>query len=364
MTKVKERIVNARLKVIHEPVIDQMEYQISLMRAANWYNTNNVSSDYKQWFVKHFGKQIDFPVSVLNDLEFRQGGLLARLLANGNELAKHHMDKINSEFERIRTLAFEKKEQELKKVKVEEAPVKKGPTVQEKMEEKVSTFMGEFNGLVDEFIITGKNQNIAGLIKTVGISGSSMGNKILDKIKSPMQELSEVIDGKDRQLVEGWSNIKKPDQKKLLGMYHALIESLQQAKVSAPVKIRKVKAKPAGVIVQKLKFKREDSELKLKSVLPATIVGANEVWVFNTKYNKLQCYVAAEGTGISVKGTTLLNFNVEKSKQKTVRKPETVHVLTNAGKRTCAQYYKALTTKEADVNGRINEECIILATFK
>jgi hypothetical protein len=56
--------------------------------------------------------------------------------------------------------------------------------------------------------------------------------------------------------------------------------------------------------------------------------------------------------------------SIEKSKQKTVRKPETVSVLNTAGKRTYSQYYKALTTKESDVNGRVNEECIILAAFK
>ncbi len=365
MATVKERaLVNARLKVIHEPTIDHKSYNISLIHATNWYNTNNDSGDYRQWFVQHFGKKIDFPVSLVHDIEFRIAGVLARLLANGNELLPIHMERIDSEFSRIREIALSKREQEKLKVKDETSSAKKGPSIQEKMDEKIKDFMGEFNGLVDEFLLTGKNQNISGLIKTMGISGSNMGNKILEKIKAPVAELNELLEGEDKQLVEGWSNLKKPDQKKLLAVYQSLMDNLQQAKVSTPKKIRKVKAKPAGVIVQKLKFKKEDTDLKLKSIIPANIVGASEVWIFNIKNNKLQCYYAAEGTGISVKGTTLLNYSIEKSKQKTVRKPETVSVLNTAGKRTYSQYYKALTTKESDVNGRVNEECVILAAFK
>ena len=355
-------LANARSKVNHEPVIDQDNYKISLVNALNWYNQNNTSGDYKDWFVQHFRKRINFPTGLVHDLEYRAAGSLARILANGNQLSEQHLERIESEFTRIQQMCLYLKSRQVEVVQVA-APVKKTPTIQERMNDKVTDFVGEFNGMVDQFLQDGQQPNVGALVKTMGITGP-MGKKVMEKVEKPMAELNEVLEGRDKQLVEGWSNLKKPEIKRLLAIYESLLEKLQQAKVTAPVKTRKVKVKPAGVIVQKLKYLKEHTELKLKSVLPASIVGASEVWVFNTKTNKLQGYFAADGLSISVKGTTLLNYNTEKSEQKTVRKPETVQVLTNAGKRTYSQFFKALTTKSSVTNGRINEECIILATFK
>lgn len=354
-------LVNARLKVKHEPAIDMAAYTISLIQATNWYNTNHSSADIKAWFVAHYKKRIDFPTSAINDFEYRIPGVLARILENGNDLAQIHIDRMESEFQRVRKLCLAVK---VEPKKAEDAvPVKRGPTVQERMDDKVRDFVGEFNGLVDEFVTNGVQPNIQALIKTMNVAGP-MGKKIAEKVQKPIQELQEVMVGEDKQLVEGWSNLKKTEVKRLLAVYTDLMERLQQAKVTAPKKVRKAKIIPAGILVKRLKFKQRDEALQLTSISPANIVGAGEVWVFNTKTSKLQVYYAVEGSGISVKGTSLLNFSTDKSKQKTVRKPETVHVLTNAGKRTSAQYYKALTTKEAAVNGRVNEECIILAAYK
>jgi hypothetical protein len=46
-----------------------------------------------------------------------------------------------------------------------------------------------------------------------------------------------------------------------------------------------------------------------------------------------------------------------------VRKPETVKLFVAMARKTIAAEYKALTTKVAAVNGRINEDSIILKVF-
>jgi hypothetical protein len=66
---------------------------------------------------------------------------------------------------------------------------------------------------------------------------------------------------------------------------------------------------------------------------------------------------------LSIKGTTILNYDVATSGAKTIRKPELVTGYATMTKRTLAGEFKALKTKEAAVNGRINEECIILKVF-
>ena len=91
----------------------------------------------------------------------------------------------------------------------------------------------------------------------------------------------------------------------------------------ATKKLRVKKSPSKEKLVAKLKYAKESKELKLVSINPVDIVGAAELWVYNTKTRKLGKYVP--GTykdGISVKGTTILDFDETKSVQKTLRKPE------------------------------------------
>jgi hypothetical protein len=67
---------------------------------------------------------------------------------------------------------------------------------------------------------------------------------------------------------------------------------------------------------------------------------------------------------MTVKGTTLLNFDVEKSQQYTIRKPETLKKLIGSGKRVISAFIKALTTKPAPVNGRLGDDTIIMVAIK
>jgi hypothetical protein len=46
-----------------------------------------------------------------------------------------------------------------------------------------------------------------------------------------------------------------------------------------------------------------------------------------------------------------------------MRKPELVTAMAGLGKRALTTQFKALTTKESAVNGRVNEECILLKAF-
>ena len=99
----------------------------------------------------------------------------------------------------------------------------------------------------------------------------------------------------------------------------------------------------------------------LTSIDPIKIIGSKEVWVYNTKYRRLFRYVAADSSGISVKGTTLLNYSTAESLAKTLRKPQ--EILGNLTKSWLTSSLKKLKTKEIAVNGRVNKDCIILKAF-
>ena len=106
---------------------------------------------------------------------------------------------------------------------------------------------------------------------------------------------------------------------------------------------------------------KEFVELKLTSEKPEKIIGSSEVWIYNTKYKKIQAYRSLGTLGI--KGTSILNYDVATSGAKTIRKPELVTGYAGMTKRNIALEFKNLKTKESAVNGRINQDCIILKVF-
>jgi hypothetical protein len=79
----------------------------------------------------------------------------------------------------------------------------------------------------------------------------------------------------------------------------------------------------------------------------------------------LAAYRTESATGLQVKGTTLQNYDPDMCEQKALRKPEEVlKKVLAAGKVQLRRILPELTTKETPVNGRINEECIILRVIK
>ena len=125
------------------------------------------------------------------------------------------------------------------------------------------------------------------------------------------------------QLVEGYKIYDKKDIKKLYDAYSNLIGALNVVIEASKAnrKTRKRAPKSKEKIVQKLKYKATDDKFHLASINPIDIVGCNELWVFNTKTRKIGKYVASnidplgqerEGSGLSVKGTTITGFRESK----------------------------------------------------
>ena len=74
-------------------------------------------------------------------------------------------------------------------------------------------------------------------------------------------------------------------------------------------------------------------------------------------------YKGEGGNPLSIKGTTIIGFDIKESQQMTLRKPEEFFKGLALGKRALNNALKKLTTKASVPNGRINEECILLGAF-
>ena len=176
-------------------------------------------------------------------------------------------------------------------------------------------------------------------------------------------ELTELQEGNCEQLKEGYSHLSKAQVKKITAFYNEILSACDMLAAEAKVNRapRKVKTKPAEKIVAKLKFAKTYEPLKLVSISPTDIVGAKELWVFNTKTRKIGRYVATEYADLSVKGTSIVNFDEAKSVQKTLRKPEEqLKEFKAAGKVQLRKFLDDIKAVDIKLNGRINEETILL----
>jgi hypothetical protein len=247
------------------------------------------------------------------------------------------------------------------------------PSIQERLREASYTMTDEIEGAIDSYIIdpdtfNPKEFKIASLLRGKGAKAAH-ARIIKAFYERPLAEYNELL-GKDPdpQLLEGYSVYGKKNQKKMQEFLNSIVLACDQivgeAKINkAP---RKKKVKPAEDLVKRLKFQKSDDSLGIVSVPPASIIGAQAMFVYNTKTRKIGYYIAMNSQGFEVKGTTILNFT-DKSVQKTLRKPaEQLKSFKdlNTQKRMQTWFEKDIKTTEIGLNGRFNEEIVILKVFK
>ena len=131
-------------------------------------------------------------------------------------------------------------------------------------------------------------------------------------------------------------------------------------------KARKPRAMSVERMIKKLQYKKECNKYKLVSVDPILIPRCQMVWVFNTKTRKLTQYNAMSRNGITIKGTTLKDYDADISVSKTIRKPDDVlpKLHTTDGKIAMRNIWQNITTTETKANGRINVDTILFKVLK
>jgi len=255
-------------------------------------------------------------------------------------------------------------------VKAAEAdkPVVYTPSIQERtrdaallMTEEIETAYEAFQADPENF--DPKAFKMLNLLKGKGAKAAH-ARIIRDFYAGDLAELNELASGEgDEQLKEGYKHRTRKQIKNFIAFLQEIESAcnmlMQEAKVNK--KPRKTKAVSKDKLVAKLKFKKTDEPLKLVSVNPADIIGAQELWVFNSKTRKLGKYVAEEFKELGVKGTTITGFSEMKSVQKTLRKPvEQLAAFKSAGKVALRKFLEDINAVDTKMNGRLNEETILL----
>ena len=340
-----------------------------LSAAFSWYNYFYGKKDAREMLVaylEHNGRKADVrALKGVPDSAVRlTTAWLCRMSMVGLELTDTETVRLEGYIQEILTA------REPEVVVVEAVPVAAKPNIQDRLREKVSECAGELDGMFDEFVVAGAKMSADYKPITV-IRGLNVAPQMISDIanlwKHKLAEFETAIEGKDAQVVEGYSNFSKIQMRNIVKFCEAVINDcgayVQIKKVER--KPRKVKSVPPEKRAAKFKVLMEFAELKLKGLPAASLVDKAEAWLYDTKKRKLIHLVADSHTqAFTVKSNSIIGFSTIETMQKTVRKPaDVVKAVQAAGKPAARKIYKDLTTTETPFNGRGTENLVVLKAW-
>jgi hypothetical protein len=240
----------------------------------------------------------------------------------------------------------------------------KAPTIQDRLNEKTAEHLAHFEGLYDEVLAGETVKPDAFNYLTANTVPQSQINKFEHLFTVRKGELLVAQERRDEQVEEAYKHYKAADFKRHHVFLDQLLSDLDQYRsVKKATKKARVKRAPnKEKVVGKLKYMKEEKTLKLVSINPVDIVGAQELWAYNTKTRKLYKYVADSLQGpLGVKGTSLTGFDPVKSVGKTLRKPEEkLKEFAKATKVQLRKFLEDIKATETIGNGRMNSDTVLL----
>lgn len=290
-------------------------------------------------------------------------GWMARMICRGYPATDQQIAQVNTAIDYAITLIP-------KKEVIELDPKKKTANVQEIMREKANLLGGELEYLLDTYIDAGVpvKHKISPIVK-VKLS-NILPQHVPDLVKhweGTCAEFTKAYNG-DVDLDEGYAHFTKPQRRRLVKFAELVIADLNSyvtfKKTTKAKPKRRVKTPEQQVV--KLKFARECKELKLKSVKPAKIIGAKEMYVYSPKKRKLHYYIADEqaGNALMVKNSTIVGFDPNKTAMKTIRKPEELlKKLMSASRPATRKMFDSINAVEAKLSGRFQSDFVILKVW-
>jgi hypothetical protein len=320
-------------------------------------------------------EKLDYKLlNVLGDGDLAFIGKYATIIVEGGELPvdvevsfKNKIDELLVKAESVRA---ERKEEAAEKAKTSN----NGPvlTVQDRMRIQAETLGAVFDQWVDD-LMYGKVKTVSKVTmnptKTMQAAGFKAGQaRWIKKFYTPeLLQIKDVLADKDTELSEAYSHLTKSALVRVEKLLTSIVAeaAVVETVSNAQRKTRKKKAPSTEKLIAKLKYCIAAPELGIASVNPIGIIGASEIWIYNKKYRKLGKYVAQDAAGLTVKGTSIKDFNTSLSIQKTIRKPEKqLKEFMAAGKVKLRKVLTDIRAVDYKLNGRINNDVVILKIFK
>lgn len=339
-----------------------------LVKAFNWYNYFNDHKSAAKLLIDNYPRSSKKEVALIKRVPTIKIapnlGHMARMMYMGCKFSDAQIDNFFQALEEIIAIG---KNEEREEIVIKEKSNVKVLSVKDRMQEKMNSLLGEVEEEIDTFRNNGYKSTFSMYewLQRNGIKAANC-NFIKECFQPMLDEVLAAKNKEDKQLVEAYSHIKTAQKNRFIKFLQSIIDDVNiwQNNNKKIRKTRKKKSTTPNKQLAKLQYMKSFNELKLVSVSPEKIIGANELITYNVKYKKLAYYISASSDGFSFKGTTLQNFS-EKSYTKRLRKPdELLTTLSECGKIALRKTINGIKTKPGTAKGRINNDTILLKVFK
>ena len=352
------------------------EFDHHLRQSFRYYNYYYSTKDLKKyvvaWLRQHEGEQGVHKLDKTTIDRYQRSAdcltpftvcALIKAHERGMPLRDRHVEYILDAVKRVLLLKADNDEEVEVKAEVKKAELKI-PTIQDRMNDVAKKHILYFE-MLEDALYTGETVDPKAYEYLVK---NNVPQALIGKIQTVFEprcaEVREARTTKDEDLKDAYAYMKAVDYKRYDAFYDKLFADLtaynQTKKATKKAAVRKPPAKEK--LVRSLKYLKQDAGMKLVSINPVDIVGAEQLWVYNVKNRKLGKYVAEDQGGVlGVKGTSITGFSETKSTQKTLRKPEEqVKAFLSSNKVELRKFLENIKTTEIKLNGRINADTILL----
>jgi len=336
-----------------EPVIVGIASEEQLSEAYNFYNYMHDHAQAKKWIIEYLKKNkrspklIDEIRSAPDWRTSTTAGWTARMMMNGTIFNDTYMERFE---DRLRLNA-------LYGVKDEPKAVSSTISVQDRIRHNTNNFLSDAESLVID-----ERSSMYEFLQSKQVTPVS-AKKILEYY----QPIYDEIHSDDEQVKESFGKKLKFERTFMQGVIDDLNRYIGNKKVAKVRNPRAKKVKSAIDLVKTLQYQKEYPELKILSVNPADIIGASQIWTFNTKTRKLSQIVSMSPTGLGVKGTSITGLDIELSVSKSIRpnlQAQLIQNLLSSGKVALRNFMSNIKTSSTCASPRMNEFTVILRIIK
>ena len=332
-------------------------YNSEMLRGLNWHNYCASDKDYMKYMEQYLREYR--PTTAKQDIQaWRNLGSMNTTICSMARMMLQGFPFNSNDSQRIRdyVMSFANYKKQVKAT----APVASNtPTIQDRIRAQVSSVLSDLDVAVDEAFDGNvpSSDDLAGLIMTKNFKGPQL-KLVQQYLRKNIAEWYSAYNGEDEQLVEGYAYVDKRNFKKIIDAFEAVMDriSQQQTKVKS-LRIRKKKPMDKKKMASKIRFKAEHEGIK--SCNPVDIIGANMVWVYDTKKRRMGYYEAEVKDSLYVKGPKIYGFKV--TCEKILRKPEEqLAEVMKLRKNQTVNWFDGIKAKCKPLKGRMTSDILIL----
>lgn len=304
-----------------------------------------------RWARENKGTSVTKDLDQLPDYEFAVIGKYLYALNSGAELP----DKYGSLWKYVDQVI--EKSQSIVAVEEDSKPKVKKPSAEQIAQKQVEQISGEIDNVIDGMIIDTTLLDPKHDFVTILAPHDPKAKALEMLIAVYSEELANVNNAieadSDYELIG--DNFTRMNAKRLAKVYDKLLTDVRY------LYSKQVTPKDPAQLIKSLKVRPGWSEIGVKSADLKTLIGSKEVWVFDTRLNKLGVYYAEDANGLSVKGSSLISYSTESRSKRVDLKDYKKKMSGVTDAKELKKYYKGVDKLDARMNGKLTRETLILS---